>query len=363
MEAIRALWPNVVVGVDNVNEIFQTKVIPHLVSGRSVETLVARYDKHKQALETTRSILSNIQFAIIVLIILTVEYTLYNIFPTLAIVEDEAPPYYVAVVSKDTVVLEGPDGVKTAHVDEESILVAKPITSGLRSIYGLLRSIDGKKSLFRGVFCFVASKVALFITTFFISLLLPVVVALPLASLLIAPLSTAWTHIIITQPSEKRFWRRLPPFGLTVRATALPSVILYLVTGLQNKFVPSAILAILGPAVDPRDLRVWLLQISLVLFTWAFVAVPAHAVLVRVQASMLPEEEQTIVPLDRGLTLHRVEGREYMSVLNAWRSFSRAAWARLIKLYGKAFLFCLAVGAIVAVIAVFELIFIAPLFQ
>ena len=91
-----------------------------------------------------------------------------------------------------------------------------------------------------------------------------------------------------------------------------------------------------------------------------FLAIPAHVVLTRVQASLLPEEDETIVAFDRSFR-GRVEpavvgGKGYVSPLDAWRTFSRASWVRLVKLYAKLFAVGLAVTFAWTLVVVPELL-------
>ncbi|KAK5141496.1 hypothetical protein LTR04_002574 [Oleoguttula sp. CCFEE 6159] len=69
------------------------------------------------------------------------------------------------------------------------------------------------------------------------------------------------------------------------------------------------------------------------------VLLPAAVTLTRIEASLLPEEEETIVPFDRTFNGKVVPtalgGTGTVGFVEAWRSFDRAARLRLIKLYVK----------------------------
>ena len=75
---------------------------------------------------------------------------------------------------------------------------------------------------------------------------------------------------------------------------------------------------------------------------FVLVVIPADVTLKRVQASMLPEEEDSIVPFDRtfaGKVKPQILGGSgAVSMLDAWKSFDRSARIRLMKLYFKVFL-------------------------
>ena len=77
------------------------------------------------------------------------------------------------------------------------------------------------------------------------------------------------------------------------------------------------------------------------LFVVFAVVFPAEVTLTRVQASMLPEEDEAIVPFDRSFG-GKVEpaitgGSGCVSMLDAWKTFDWAARLRLVKLYVKIF--------------------------
>ncbi len=75
---------------------------------------------------------------------------------------------------------------------------------------------------------------------------------------------------------------------------------------------------------------------------FVFVVIPADVTLKRVQASMLPENDESIVPFDRtfaGKVKPEVLGGSgAVSMLEAWKSFDGSARIRLMKLYLKIFL-------------------------
>ena len=52
---------------------------------------------------------------------------------------------------------------------------------------------------------------------------------------------------------------------------------------------------------------------------------------------MLPDDANTLVPLDSSIRSQKQEQMGFMSWLHAWRMFSRAAWVRMVKVYAKIF--------------------------
>jgi hypothetical protein len=100
--------------------------------------------------------------------------------------------------------------------------------------------------------------------------------------------------------------------------------------------------------------------LSLALFVG--LQIPATVVMVRVAASMLPEEDEAIVSFDRsfgGLTTPAIIGGQgKIGIVEAWRSFPRSSRIRLLKLLAKVVLIVMAVWtlAIVVLAAEFEVL-------
>lgn len=165
--------------------------------------------------------------------------------------------------------------------------------------------------------------------------------------------STAWVHIVITQPTLRIWYRRLPPFLPTLRATwrlialhgLVQSVILAAVPALLkhpfdlNNSEPGALRAGITSEHVIRTL-IWLVTRSI---SFA-VCVPLDMALTRIQASMLPEEEETIIPFDRSFNSNGTNGlkpgllaepRGTLSFREAWQSVSWSEFRRIVVLCVK----------------------------
>lgn len=92
--------------------------------------------------------------------------------------------------------------------------------------------------------------------------------------------------------------------------------------------------------------------------TAALVVVPANVTLKRVQASLLSEESDTIVPFDRTfggkVQPEVVGGNGAVSMLDAWKTFDWAARLRLVGLYAKIFAIQVTTCIFFVSLAVFE---------
>jgi len=118
------------------------------------------------------------------------------------------------------------------------------------------------------------------------------------------------------------------------------------------------------PAFQPgkKDMYIIFGQSMMVLFcTFALfilLEVPATVTVVRVAASMLPEDYETIVPFDRSfggkVTPVILGGAGKIGMLEAWKSFSWSSRIRLIKLVGKVFAIIVAVWILFSMVLIGE---------
>ncbi|KAI2620029.1 hypothetical protein GGR54DRAFT_639795 [Hypoxylon sp. NC1633] len=290
-------------------------------------------------------------------LMMMVNYSLQHLFPTLAIVEDPNPPAYepVSLNEDDQSLAEenAPLADEAARGGCGCGSQSRLITSSIRSTYRTLTAVGGWRSLFRGFACYLSLAIASgFVYGIMVKAYIPSLIAAPLTALALAQLYTAWTHIVISAPSSKAFWKRLPPFKKAFQATALPVVIYFFALELAS-FIPRILAYGMRmnlpdpkqpgtiPEADKNDIWKAFIVVLLALVMHIFLVIPAQVVLTRVQASLLPEEDDTIVPFDRSFQ-GKVEpaivgGKGFVTIKDAWQSFSRASWIRLVKLYVKIF--------------------------
>lgn len=243
---------------------------------------------------------------------------------------------------------------KLRSLEQDLFLVKQtPITAKLRTTVKHLRSVGGRLARFRGLQVAIVYHmlhgfiVGLFSSDF--STTRPVVSVL--SSILLWQIPMAWTHIVISNPSSKRWYQRLPSRGVwrqILPATALFAIAqqaaVYAPMGVgvlfYNSFMEARLYDSENPNVVKSIIAVQALGVMAVAIAFVIlVVIPAHVTLRRVQASMLPEEDETIVPFDRSFG-GRVQpqilgGSGCVSMTNAWRSFDRPAAVRLLKVYAK----------------------------
>ena len=248
-----------------------------------------------------------------------------------------------------------------------------PVSSNIKATLRLLYAEGGFRSLFKGLGCaFVSSLASGVVVGTVLSAMpfLPAFAGMLVGELATLQLSAVWVHVVISTRNSHCFWRRLPGFKATFRATALPTVIASLAAYLTFA-VAEPMYAAMGvteesaaelstaPHALLKMLSVPLVQLLITLF----VAVPANVILYRCQASLLPESEQTIVPFDRAFQLESARDRGYASIAEAWRTFSGAAWKRLVALYAKVTAITVVTEFLVAVVVAAQIILFTLLAQ
>ncbi|KAI0202469.1 ubiquitin carrier protein [Astrocystis sublimbata] len=295
---------------------------------------------------------------------LIVSYTFQHVYPTLAIVEDPSPPAYNPISLNED-----------ANADVPAESAAPVVTSSLRSTHRAVYAIAGWRSLFRGYACYLFLTIAMgFIASIFVAFGVPQLIAMPIVALAVAQPYAAWTHIVISAPSTQSFWQRFPPFKRSIEATAVPLMLCVLATELST-FLPAGLAALLGmnmwnrnepntlPQYQSHDAWKGILVLLSGLAAHVFLIIPSQVILTRVQASFLPEDIDTIVPFDRSfggkVVPAIVGGKGYINMIDAWKSFSRTSWIRLVKLYVKVFFITFALVFASVALVIPEYIFIA----
>lgn len=236
----------------------------------------------------------------------------------------------------------------------------KPITSSIRATVKHVVANAGRFARFRGfrihaLYSLAFALAVNFFTGFFFSLFpggLPgqAILVSGLAGAIVANVHAAWTHKVVSMPSEATFWQRVPSKShwkalapAAALSAAMPYISLYLTGGVA---------VLLGlHKLDQDNLeqytdRQWmclavrgLATVVFAIFTTLFLCIPAVVTQVRIEASILPEEQDTIVPFDRtfgGKVVGQLlGGTGRIGFLDAWRSFNWEARRRLLKFYVK----------------------------
>jgi hypothetical protein len=191
------------------------------------------------------------------------------------------------------------------------------------------------------------------------------------AAVALSTWSMAWTHIVISDPSPKPWYRRLPerrvwkkiagPTAIVAFAEQLAIMLpvgLAYVYGFDTNMDPKSVPNMSGAETTKaafKLLSVFLLAIALGIF----LVFPANVMLTRVQASLLPDAEETIVPFDRsfgGKVIPEIfGGTGAIGLLDAWKTFDWNARVRLIKTYVKVFFIQTALTFLFVAVAIAQL--------
>ncbi|KAL4808082.1 hypothetical protein BDV18DRAFT_134224 [Aspergillus unguis] len=278
--------------------------------------------------------------------IFSIWYTYSVLIPTLAIVEDSNPDLYIRVDNDPA--NKNPDDPNQAMEVETA---PKPITSKLRTTIRHLRARAGRLSRFRGFSMFLTCAIA----EGLVSSVFPVssnsvfgrFIVQMIVSVLLANLQVAWVHIMISEPSSKRFYQRIPSIR-SMRKIIPAAAFEHLLT--NGAFFVTLLLFKLIHGLKELDLidkgdgtpdvyRKAAGMYSIAAFVGWLASFPARVVFIRVAASMLPQEDETIVPFDRsfgGKVAPEVVGGGVVSIKEALLSFGRDGWKRYVKALVKA---------------------------
>ncbi|KAI9867607.1 MAG: hypothetical protein M1813_008406 [Trichoglossum hirsutum] len=288
-------------------------------------------------------------------------YVYREVIATLAIVEDPSATAYIIVDSTSddpnspllsTSEKAGSDPKATEP--EVHLVRNRPITSSFRATLRHLRSRDGRSGPFRGVAMRLVYCIAVAVVAGLMSWL-PTPAATIIAVVLCARLDLAWNNIVISEGSPKYWFRRIPGFKPWFKV--IPAATLYAFADQLTVILPVQLARMNGlkdlidnmghPPADDAERRAIMhavcrngLAVLLVGVAVAIlVLIPAGVTLTRVQASLLPDNEETIVPFDRtfgGKVVPEVVGGSgVVGVLDAWRSFGWSSRIRLLKVYAK----------------------------
>ncbi|KAL8842890.1 MAG: hypothetical protein Q9170_000294 [Blastenia crenularia] len=309
-----------------------------------------------------------------------VQYIYGGVVATLTMIESPtATAFTVDPVQSDEVdapLLSADEKKATRNEPELFYVRTKPITSNIRTTIKHLVAEAGPWARFRGlqvafVYHFVHQMVFQLFTLLFGGQMISQSFAAVATAVVLSRLQMLWTHVVISAPSEKKWYRRFPTiadgkkillptavWALAEQVAIYIPVTLFMAFNLEGYFQnPSEF----GKYSDMQQKSVMLASLAVLmsgLVTTALIVFPAHVTLKRVQASLLPEENDTIVPFDRTfggkVQPEIVGGKDVVSMLDAWKTFGWTARLRLIALYAKIMAIQLSTSIFFVLLAVFE---------
>ncbi|KAL8941419.1 MAG: hypothetical protein Q9211_001828 [Gyalolechia sp. 1 TL-2023] len=314
------------------------------------------------------------------LAVTAIQYVYGGVVATLTMVES---PTAIAVTksSPQSDEVDAPllsaDEKKPSPTEPELFYVkTKPITSKIRTTIKHLVAEAGPWSRFRGlqvaVLYHFAHQMVFQLFTFLLGHgMLAQSFAAIASAVVLSRFQMLWTHVVISAPSEKKWYRRFPTID-DGKKILLPTAV-WALTEQVAIYVPVTLLytfdlagydwnpAEFGKYSDMQLKSAMLASFAVLMsgiVTVVLLVIPAHVTLKRVQASLLSEDTDTIVPFDRTfggkVQPEVVGGKGVVSMLDAWRTFDWAARFRLVALYAKIVAIQFALTFAFVLVAVFE---------
>lgn len=313
-----------------------------------------------------------------------VQYTLRQVVSTLCIIESPATAVSITVADPDD--HEARVDLSDKQAEAQAFLGAalpkmtmvntNPITSKIRTTIKHITSQAGCTARFRGMLFGLLYVMAFGTATSLLNAVMPrimlhfsIILNSILAAIVTAPMHMIWTHATISMPGKK-FMARYAAIKGSYKQLWLPAMVyeavqllVFFQVGCSGRLVQHDLARVSNADLANSARCLAGLRIAGVvgaLVTVAlFVVLPAKVQLVRVEASMLPDEDDTIVPFDRtfdGKVVPKLLGGSgAIGFMDAWRSFNREARLRLIKLYVKIFLVSTAIFFLAVHVMAFEL--------
>ncbi|KAF2196612.1 hypothetical protein GQ43DRAFT_404732 [Delitschia confertaspora ATCC 74209] len=307
----------------------------------------------------------------------SIEYTLERVIAPLAMVETTTSSITISASDASSAPAsqkEGLLGLDTESAPTKTTIRPKPITSSIRTTVRHLVSQAGRLSRWRGLHYDIFHAGLFTVTAGVLEGLVPqffgyeMVIAAATGALL-APIHAVWTHKVISMPSDKTFKQRV--MGRQAwKALLLPAVVRQ--SAVYAAIYVSELAVIIFGLTDRandnfvdykgKDWSVVSLQsfgvLAIFCVSVLFIVLPAIVTLIRVEASLLPEDEDTIVPFDRSFNGKVVPqvlgGTGAVGFVEAWRSFNWEARRRLLKLYAKITLIMTAIMFVMVHVLAFE---------
>jgi hypothetical protein len=243
------------------------------------------------------------------------------------------------------------DSARKPTQPELLVVKQQPITSSFRRTIKHLSAKGGFRSRFRGVVFYTIYATAFATVAGTLDRFLLRGTAPVFAALLLANFKLAWTHIVISDPSPKPWFRRLPEARVW-KKIAGPTAVVAIAQQLSF-MIPGYLAVALGLEMNPeaaanmsaheKHVTAWkgLSIVVLFLALGLFVVMPALISYTRVQASLLADDQESIVPFDRSFGGKVVPailgGSGIIGLLDAWKTFDWNARVRLAKAYVKVF--------------------------
>lgn len=300
-------------------------------------------------------------------------YMLNEVITTLCMVETPTAAITISPSVTESADKEEKEGLLEAG-PTITLVHQKPITSSIRGTVKHLVANAGRWSRFRGLRIHALYSFAFVTTAQIFDSVLPhfcgqAIVVAGLSGAVLANVHAAWTHKVVSLPSEQSFWQRIPAkshwktlaLPAAIKST-MPYISVYIIAGVAMLFGLHKVDQETFDSYDAAQVASFIFRgIATLLIAMSctlFLCVPAVVTLVRIESSILPEDQDTIVPFDRTfggkVVSQLLGGTGKVAFLDAWRSFNWEARRRLIALYVKAFALVTGMAFVIVHVLVFE---------
>lgn len=159
--------------------------------------------------------------------------------------------------------------------------------------------------------------------------------------LLLTNLHTAWVHAVISKPSTKSIWQRLPGWRewiAMIPAASLDLVLPNCVYHLTKRFGVFMGHQAFGelPSSEEKLGSIAFLAIAVV-FEY-LTSIFTRVIYIRVAASMIPDDDQSVVPFDRSFGGRAGNnGTHCLTIIDAFRTMALQNWYRYLKIVWEVF--------------------------
>jgi hypothetical protein len=245
---------------------------------------------------------------------------------------------------------------------EITVINHKPITANISASVRHLHTVGGFFGRWRGAGVGMLYHMLHALTTNFLSSLIGLglgghAIMHIVSSIGLARVHMAWTHSMVAAPTSKSWFRRMVPrkqckvlllptaaFAFAQQVTVLMPIAVAFALGIPQQ-MHNQEFDFMSRDVSPSEAAYYAFALLAIPLTGVFVALaillPASVTLTRIEAALLPEDQETIVPFDRNSVLGdfdlQTRGACRSVFVQAWKSFEPAARLRLVKLYAKMF--------------------------
>lgn len=309
-----------------------------------------------------------------------IRYTYGEVVAALAMIESPTSTAIIRTPPEDAddvnaSLIAGDEKGPAKH--ELFVIKSKPLTSKFRTITKHLTQRAGRLSRFRGLPIFLGYNVLFHLLSWVLFSIFPRSLLFRsfihvLVSVGLCRISLLWNHVVISEPSKQSWYSRI--VGRDVGRQIIVPTALFAFSEQAAVLVPATISKCFHLRDIYRNPNYALAQMSNAQQSWTlvklalvgisgfvcfvFVFLPTAVAFTRVQASLLPLEEESIVPFDRTfggrVTPAFVGGSGRLAMSEAWKSMDCNARVRVFKVYAKVALIQSALVFLYAIVILIE---------